>query len=118
MAFTKEVNEGFHKLKITLPHIPEQYQISNLTKPQKKIEFTTADSYLAFLLQEKLFWETYRNILFLGRYVHCYERAINRLNNVIRYVKTPSSFNAEIRASLEEIKNIPFCLRIICQGKS
>ena len=115
MAFTKEVNERFHNLKITLPHIPEQYQISNLTKPQKKFEFTTADSYLAFLLQEKLFWETYRNILFLGRYVHCYERAINRLNNVIRYVNTPSSFNAEIRASLEEIKNIPFSKSILAK---
>lgn len=104
MAFTEDFIEKFKNLKFTIPFIPKTFQVKELKRNLKDIEFSHPEEYLNFLTTEKDFWKNYESNAYFKIYVDAYSSAISNLKNASTY---GSSYTAYLNNSKNNLEKVP-----------
>lgn len=105
MAFTEDFIEKFKNSNFTIPFIPKTFQVKELKRNLKDIEFTDPEEYLNFLTTEKEFWKQYESNAFFKTYVSEYSNAISNLTNASTAGSSYKTYLTYSKNNLEKIPN-------------
>ena len=92
--------------KVVLKMIPINYVIPDLKNIQSDLIFETPESLYSYIIEEKSFWEQYKEINFFKQYYNAYINAENYLNNF----KNESSeyyFQSNITGLKNKLASVP-----------
>lgn len=105
MAFTEDFIEKFKNSNFTIAFIPKTYQVKELKRNLKDIEFSHPEEYLNFLTTEKEFWKNYEANAFFKSYVDAYSNAISNLTNASTAGLSYLTYLGYSKKNLEKIPN-------------
>ena len=92
--------------KVVLKMIPNNYVVPDLKNVQSDIVFETPESLYNYIVEEKAFWEEYRNHIFLKKYYDAYINAEQNLKN-FKNVSGLHYFQSYITGLKNNLVNVP-----------
>ena len=106
MEFRDDHREFILNNKVVLKMIPNNYVVPDLKNVQSDIVFETPESLYNYIVEEKAFWEEYKNHIFLKKYYDAYINAEQNLKN-FKNISGLQYFQSYITGLKNNLVNVP-----------